>query len=91
MPLRLKKIKKKVNLPIEIDKTYTTKMSTGDKFLVKKITNNKEGKPIQVHGIYEKYPHLGICPINIERLIPESIDGEVVEVCPHCGEEIASK
>lgn len=87
----LKKVKKRINLPIEVDKTYITKMSTADKFLVKRITNNKDGKPVQVHGIYEKYPHLGECPLNVERLIAETVDGEVAEVCPHCGEEITYK
>ena len=58
-------------LPLEVNKTYLTKFSTRESFTVKRIDYNSKGTPVTVWGIYEKSPHLGICPLNPERLIPE--------------------
>jgi hypothetical protein len=58
-------------LPLEVDKTYITKFSTKESFTIKRIDTNSNGRPITVWGIYEKSPHLGICPLNPERLFPD--------------------
>jgi hypothetical protein len=83
--MEIKKIKKFLDLPFEEGKTYSTKFQTGEKFLLKKIiksTNNL--KIIRFEGIYEFAPHLGECPLNPDRLIPDKIaDGEI-EVCSKC-------
>lgn len=82
----MKKIKLRVALPIESGKTYTTKMATKEKFTVTKVAVDKKGVQTIAWGLYEKSPHLGDCPLPVERLIPETVEGETVEVCEHCGE-----
>ena len=62
---------------------YKTKFQTGELFLLKNIiwTPEPTGKfpiktpkrMIKFEGVYEKCPHLGICPLNTDRLIPEEI------------------
>lgn len=76
------------DLPLEIDKIYETKFQTGEKFLLKEIVTvvkNKETKISMLKGIYVNTPHLGICPLNVDRLIPERIYENTVDVCHKCG------
>lgn len=81
----MKKIILRDPLPLEVGKTYTTKMQTKEKFTVSRIVSNTVGVQVTVYGVYEKAPHLGDCPLPAERLIPETVPGEEVEVCEHCG------
>ncbi len=68
---------------IEVDKIYTTKFATQEKFTVKRIQEEKDGNPKIVFGIYEKAPHLGECPLNIERLIDPDKTKDV-PLCRSC-------
>lgn len=81
----MKKIVLRNDLPLEVDKTYVTKFQTKEKFTVKVINTNKYGEQVSVMGIYEKSPHLGNCPLPVERLIHDTEPGDTVEVCEHCG------
>ena len=90
-----KTIKTYKNLPFEVGKTYQTKFSTGWKFLVKeviykeiKVDGGFQKKETEARGIYENSPHLGICPLNIERLIPDRVENGEIEICGNCGELI---
>ena len=63
-----------VDLEFEVDKTYKTKFQTGELFLIKKIITRpflNTTKVIRFEGIYLSHPHIGICPIDPERLMPE--------------------
>lgn len=82
-----KTIKSFMELPFEEGKTYPTKFQTGEKFLLKKIITNK-GKIIGFEGIYESAPHLGICPLNADRLIPDKVVDVDICVCDKCGTPI---
>lgn len=84
----IKKLIKHKELPFEIGKTYTTRFATGDKFLLTKIKYNTKGDRIGFEGVYEKYPHLGECPIGPDRLIPDTIEDGFIEVCDQCGTPI---
>ena len=91
----LKKIKTYKELPFEEGKTYTTRFATAETFLLKEIVwkEFKEGnimikKMILFRGIYQKCPDLGLCPLNIDRLIPDRIEDGEMEVCEKCGEPI---
>ena len=82
-----KVIKEERDLPFEVGKTYKTKFATGETFTITSITNNKYDEVIAIHGIYDKSPNLGQCPIGIGRLIPfTELTGNdiVVHTCPHC-------
>jgi len=74
-----------MELPFEIDKVYTTKMQTKDKFLLKEIIWSKQSvvdeetgdkKKVEVisgfKGVFIGKEHLGICPLGGDRLIPET-------------------
>ncbi len=71
-------------LPAEVNKTYKTKMSTGELFTVKEISYDKKGNQV-IKGIFESSPHLGICPFNVERLILDKQLISTEEVCANCG------
>lgn len=76
-------------LPAEEGKTYKTRFQTGENFTLIKIVK-RPGSDIVLwyEGIYEKYPHLGLCPIGPDRLILDSVaDGEL-EICGNCGKPI---
>jgi hypothetical protein len=79
----------KAPLPFEVGVTYSTKFATGEKFTITKVKKNKYDEVEAVWGIYEKSPHLGECPINMDRLIPDfKVMGEErVFVCPNCKHE----
>lgn len=67
----IKKIK-----PFEEGKIYQTKFATGERFTVHKIDVNHSGKQIKCWGEYENNPGLLNCPLDPERLIPET---EIIE------------
>jgi hypothetical protein len=76
---------KTIELPFEIGKTYKTRFQTGELFTVTNIKYRAD-KTIQgFEGVYEKCPHIEICPLNFDRLIPETkvIEYEI-EVCECC-------
>lgn len=84
-------------MPFESGKTYQTKFQTGEKFTLTQdpYKRDKDGNIIKlsntVYGMYELCPHLGVCPISSERLIPEIelVDKEI-EVCGECGRELGA-
>lgn len=49
-------------MKIEVNKTYQTKFQVPEPFTVKEV------KKSYVLGIYESSPHLGLCPLNADRL-----------------------
>ncbi len=68
-------------LPFEVEKTYSTKFQTGEKFVITEIkwrtSKDKNGittniKILYFIGYYEKHPHLQGCLLNFDRLIPET-------------------
>lgn len=67
-----------VDLPFEVDKTYKTKMQVSEGFTIKRIIYHPQDKTkaMWVEGIYETAPHLGLCPLNVDRLVADS---QVVE------------
>lgn len=79
-----------IELQFEVGKKYTTKFQTRERFTISRIiflpkTNRITG----FEGIYETKPHLGICPLGSDRLIPDTIiESKTVEVCDKCGKEI---
>ena len=96
MEIVKRKVKKEIELLFEIGKTYKTKFQTGDMFTLTQspyIIHKESGLIIgvcnQAFGIYEHRPHLGECPLNIDRLIPEKkFEIEEVDVFSCCGERI---
>ncbi len=83
------------DLPLVIDKVYRTKFQTGDLFLVKKLIsikfksgNYSVDKVIRVEGYYVGKEHIGICPLDAERLITDKKEIGTVKNCPSCGIEI---
>lgn len=67
-----------IDLPFEVDKVYKTKFQNGDLFNIIKIE-----KEI-AYGYYMKQEYIGICPLRLERLIPDKIKGEEYEICDKC-------
>lgn len=81
--------------PVEVGKTYRTKMQTGETFTVSRIDWKKapapDGKgvvdsdvPTMFHGTYSTYPDT-VCPIHVDRLIPERDVTGYELVCGKCG------
>lgn len=69
----MKEIKEiKIEKPFEEGKTYITKFATKERFTVHKIDVNHSGKQIKCFGVYENSPGLLNCPLDPERLIPET-------------------
>ncbi len=60
----------KVSLPLEEGKTYDTKFQTKMKFTITKINTAKDGKIVSIQGFYDDKKYF-ICPINVDRIIPE--------------------
>ena len=83
-----KLIKKYKELPFEVDKIYQTKFATGEKVLLKQIKTNNQGKIIGFGVIYQTTPHLGICPLDADRLISDKVEDGEIYVCSKCGEPI---
>lgn len=69
---------KTIPLPFEENKTYKTNTSLSENFKITRIVYHSQDKTkmIWVEGIYEHLPHLGVCPLNLDRLVPET---EIVE------------
>lgn len=86
----IKKIRKFKHLPFEAGRVYKTKMATGEHFSISSIKVDKNGKQVSVIGVYVDQPHLGDCPLSIERLCPDQEFDCDVEVCdnPKCGRPI---
>ena len=94
----IKTIRTYTDQPLEAGKTYKTRLQTGEMFTVTKdqFKRDKNGVIFSssdtVYGIWEKHPHLGICPLAVSRLIPDRIKDEMTdEVCDKCGEPIWHK
>lgn len=90
-----KTIQTKIDLPFEEGKTYLTKFQTGEKVLLNKINwreFKEEGvmvkKMVSFKVTYETRPHLGVCPLSIDRLYTDTTEGENIDVCSKCGEKI---
>lgn len=83
-----KLIKEEVELPFEINNTYTTKFQTKERFTITRMDVDRDGNPKKFYGIYENHPHLGECPLNGDRLIPykKHIGVSIMTQCPHCKE-----
>lgn len=85
-----KPITKKVDLPFEEGKEYKTKFQSGETVLLTKIDKNidpktKDIKSILYYGIYQRYQHLGVCLISIDRLIPDTtLVDDFIEICGCC-------
>lgn len=76
-------MKKYKELPIEEGKTYMTSMQCSELFKVEKLDKTK------AWGIYLNRPHLGICPINLDRLTADKIEfDEIIEYCVYCKKPI---
>lgn len=61
----------------QIGKVYQTKYQTGEKFCIEEIKYKyckelKKEVPYYFNGTYVGQEHIGICPINPERLIQET-------------------
>ena len=85
----MKTIKTYIDLPLEEGKTYKTKFQTGDTFTVVKIFKDKKTSEIyRVEGIYENAKHLGICPLDVNRILPDKVEGPSETVCEHCNNKI---
>lgn len=84
-----KQVIESIDLDFEVGKTYKTKFQTGERFTITKIITRPFLKTtiiIRVFGVYEKAPHLGECPLDHERLIPETKTiTKDVEYCDCCG------
>lgn len=87
----MKKIhRQEVLVPFTEGTTYKTKFATGESFTITKLTKNKHDEVISIFGTYVNRPHLGACPIAIDRLIqPTEFTGVQFEVtqCPKCKHE----
>jgi hypothetical protein len=91
------KIKKQIKfkeLPLEVGKTYQTKWATKEGFTVTKdhYIRDKKGKVtgegFRVQGIFEGSPELGVCPLNVDRLIFDKVKDGTTSVCSNCNEEL---
>ena len=84
----MKKIlKEEIELEFIVGETYITKFTSAERFMVTEVVKDKGGIVVNINGIYENSPHLGICPIDAGRLIPKTeFTGKEFEVnvCPHC-------
>ena len=83
-PDGIKTIKVFKTLPLEVGKTYMTKLATRTKFTVTKIELNKQGIQDRIYGIHEHHPDLGPCPWYAERLIHEVEEAGTKDVCACC-------
>ncbi len=91
----IKEIVKYKDLPFEEGKTYKTRFQTGELFQITKIkkiffksVNHTAEKIIGFDGIYLSHPHIGICPLAVDRLIPDRVEDGTEQVCSHCGKLI---
>lgn len=89
----LKTVKTYKDCPFEEGKIYQTRFATTDTFLLKeiiwkefKLEGVTQKRMILFKGIFQEHKHLGICPLNVDRLIPETVESGEIEVCGKCGE-----
>lgn len=84
-------------VPVEVGKTYQTKICASWFFTVTRIIQEKriiKGKEFLgavkgFEGIYIESPHLGVCPVGPDRLIQDKINsGKTIDVCSKCGDEL---
>lgn len=61
-------------LPFEIGEKYTTKFQVSEEVTLTRICPNPKGKPIFGYVIYSNSPHLGECPLNLDRIFPKVIE-----------------
>lgn len=82
-----------VDKPLEVNKTYRTKMQTGEKFTITEIITSKPSeKIIKIKGIYESSPQIGSCPLDPERLIPETETAiKEIPFCKYCSQDLPQK
>lgn len=82
--------RQQIPIPFEEGQTYTTKFANGERFTITKLVKNKYNEVTGIWGTYERCPHLGVCPIGIDRLIqPMQFTGIEFDVtmCPKCKHE----
>jgi hypothetical protein len=82
--------RQQIPIPFEVGQSYKTKFATGDTFTITRLDKNKYDEVLAIWGIYDRSPHLGECPIGVDRLIqPMEFTGVEFEVtvCPHCKHE----
>jgi hypothetical protein len=79
-----------VELELEVGKTYQTKIVAGDYYRIEKIIRKPlSDKIIGLEGIYQCCPHLGLCPLDPERIIKETkIEYKEVLICECCGKDL---
>jgi len=77
----IKKQKTYKNLPLEVGKTYKTKICHTWTFT---ITDIQETPYRQIEGYYNDEKDW-ICTLREERIIPDTIEDGEIEVCGHCG------
>ena len=83
------KTKEIIELPFEIGKKYKTKFQTGELFIITGIKYRPDETILNFLGIYESCPHLGECPLNFDRLIPETLVKEnEIATCECCGKPL---
>jgi hypothetical protein len=80
----------KVELDLEEGKVYKTKFQTGELFRIEKIVRRIEStKIIRLEGVFLNHSHIGVCPLDPERLIPDSrIEQKEVLICECCGKDL---
>jgi hypothetical protein len=79
----IKQFKVYKELDLEEGKVYKTKFSTGEFFQIVRIVRLKESI-IGLEGIYLSHPHVGVCPLSKERLVPEKVLINEIQVCDTC-------
>lgn len=83
----IKTIQKFRDLPFVEGVSYQTKFATGERFTITKIVM-QNNTLIGFKGFYENSPHLGVCPLAADRLIPMRVVDGTVDVCSKCNTEI---
>lgn len=83
------------DVPLVVNKTYKTKFQTGWEFIITRIITVKskvndivEERVVGLEGIYPHARHLGVCPLNPDRIIHEKEYAGTKVVCPHCNKQI---
>ena len=85
--------KRKVVLPFKIGEKYITKFQVPEEVTLTRIAPNPKGKrPLFGHVIYTNSPHLGECPLNLDRIFPKvvnednnkQVDNMEIKTCRVC-------
>ena len=70
----LGKPKRKVQiLPLRVGETYNTKFQVDWRFKVMEIKKKPTGEDYYVNGYYIGREYLGLCPLNVDRLIYKTV------------------